>query len=236
MSETAPQDDSENPEPTVPARVLSPWTLLWVPFAAALTPILILLIPTLFAKGATDSFLDTKVLTHLWGNVAKTWGLGITILGGEILLFRSQNNAFLPFIRFFGWLYLLAGPFWGILKISGKISYFIMCLSESPVILVVMPVVLISLLWFTGFLTSKIGPLFPFLPVFALISLLLISIVVITDFSRVQTPPPSAARNTLKSSQTSGLRRDRKNPGSEMNIETNPGSSALTTTRTQTTP
>jgi len=235
MSETVPQDDSKNPEPTVPARVLSPWTLLWVPLAAALTPILILLIPALFAKGATDSVLETKVLTHLWGNVAKTWGLGITILGGEILLFRGQNNAFLPLIRFFGWLYLLAGPFWGILKISGKISYFLMQ-SGSPVIFVVMPVVLISLLLFIGFLTSKIGPLFPFQPVFALISLLLISIVVIIDFSRVQTPPPSATRNTLKSSQTSELRRDKKNPGSEMNPEINPGSSVLTTTRTQTTP
>jgi hypothetical protein len=111
MTQKDSNHSSQVPSVTRSKKQPSKQTRVWLPLAAACTPLLVFVTTStgLFAQNATDFLLDPSVLHPLWKYAALTW------LGGTVLLFAetefSRYGRWALPVRWMGWLYLLAGPF-----------------------------------------------------------------------------------------------------------------------------
>jgi hypothetical protein len=160
MSQAISPDEFSRPEPTVPTSVLSFQTLWYIPLAAALTPLLIFLIPAtiLFERYGADSFFDVSILVPFWKNTVVTWIIGTAILAGEVLMSHKNNRASqLPIMRFFGWIYLLSGPVFPVKRPFYEITEF-MFYMISPLSLIVPVFLLVLVLLLVGRLSRRISP------------------------------------------------------------------------------
>jgi hypothetical protein len=158
MSEIVPRDDSQTPESIEPVQKLSLQTLWLIPLTAALTPILIFLIPATNILGGygPDSFFDTDIFVTFWKPASITWILGNVVLAEEILMSRRQDKTFLPLIRFACWFYLLIGPLFPIIRGLPEVTLFMFYMLSSIALIIPLSFLLLFLL-FIGFLSVRVN-------------------------------------------------------------------------------